>query len=94
MKTYRWLTLLAALLITVSEVLIFNSEAAQVPPTQASVAAARTLRVTRTGTRLLRQSTHSTGRLQRHEVQSESVDVPRRQATRFLPSPRQHKRTV
>jgi hypothetical protein len=39
-KTYRWLTLLAALLITVSEVLIFNSEAAQVPPAQASVAAA------------------------------------------------------
>jgi hypothetical protein len=39
-KTYRWLTLVAALLVTLSEVLIFNSEAARDPQRQASVAAA------------------------------------------------------
>lgn len=29
MKTYRWLTLVAALLITLCEVLVFNSQAAR-----------------------------------------------------------------
>jgi hypothetical protein len=40
MKTYRWLTLVAALLITLSEVVVFNSKAAQAPPQQVHVAAA------------------------------------------------------
>jgi hypothetical protein len=39
MKTYRWLTLIAALLITLGEVLVFKSEGAQVPQQQATVAA-------------------------------------------------------
>jgi len=41
MKSYRWLTLIAALLITVSEVLFFESQADQAPPEQAHVAAGR-----------------------------------------------------
>ena len=40
MKTYEWLILGAALLITVCEVLIFNSQAAAAPQKQANVAAA------------------------------------------------------
>jgi hypothetical protein len=36
-KTYRWLTLVAALLITLCEVLLFNSQMAGSPPKQASV---------------------------------------------------------
>jgi len=39
-KTYRWLTLVAALLITLCEVLVFNSQAARAPQKQANVAAA------------------------------------------------------
>jgi hypothetical protein len=39
-KTYRWLTLGAALLITLCEVLLFNSEVVGSPPKQASVGAA------------------------------------------------------
>jgi len=38
MKTYEWLILFAALLITVCEVLIFTSQAAGAPQKQASVA--------------------------------------------------------
>ena len=38
MKTYQWLILVAALLITLCEVLIFNSQAARAPQTQANVA--------------------------------------------------------
>ena len=41
MKSYRWLTLIAALLITVSEVLFFESQADQAPPKQAHVAPGR-----------------------------------------------------
>jgi hypothetical protein len=37
-KTYRWLTLVAALLITLSEVLVFNSEAGRGPQKQATLA--------------------------------------------------------
>jgi hypothetical protein len=37
-KTYRWLTLVAALLITLCEVLVFNSQAARAPQKQANVA--------------------------------------------------------
>jgi hypothetical protein len=40
MKIYRWLTLIAALLITLGEVLVFRTEAAQGPETQANAAAA------------------------------------------------------
>ena len=40
MKTYEWLILVAALLITVCEVLIFNSQGAAAPQKQANVAAA------------------------------------------------------
>lgn len=39
MKTYEWLILVAALLITLCEVLIFNSQAAAAPQKQANVAA-------------------------------------------------------
>jgi hypothetical protein len=39
-KTYRWLTLVAALLITLCEVLLLNSQVAGNPPKQASVGAA------------------------------------------------------
>jgi hypothetical protein len=39
-KTYRWLTVVAALLITLCEVLVFNSQAARGPQKQANVAAA------------------------------------------------------
>jgi hypothetical protein len=39
-KTHRWLTLTAALLITLSEVVIFTSESARVPESQANAAAA------------------------------------------------------
>ncbi len=39
MKTYQWLILFAALLITLCEVLIFNSQAARAPQTQANIAA-------------------------------------------------------
>jgi hypothetical protein len=39
MKSYRWLTLIAALLITVCEVLVFKSQADQAPQKQANVAA-------------------------------------------------------
>jgi hypothetical protein len=38
MKSYRWLTLIAALLITLCEVLVFRSQAAQAPTKQANVA--------------------------------------------------------
>jgi hypothetical protein len=41
MKSYRWLTLIAALLITVGEVLVFESQADQTPLKQAPVAAGR-----------------------------------------------------
>ncbi len=40
MKRYEWLTLVAALLITLCEVLVFNSQAARGPQKQANVAAA------------------------------------------------------
>jgi hypothetical protein len=40
MKSYRWITLIAALVITVCEILVFNSQAAQTPQRQASVGAA------------------------------------------------------
>ena len=39
MKSYEWLILGAALLITVCEVLVFTSQAARAPLKQASVAA-------------------------------------------------------
>jgi hypothetical protein len=39
MKSYRWLTLIAALLITVCEVLVLKSQTAQVLQQQASVGA-------------------------------------------------------
>lgn len=35
MKSYRWLTLIAALLITVCEVLVFESQAGQAPQQRA-----------------------------------------------------------
>lgn len=38
MKTHRWLTLVAALLITLCEVLVFNSQSARGPQKQANVA--------------------------------------------------------
>ena len=38
MKSYRWLTLIAALLITLGEVLVFRSQAAQAPTKQANAA--------------------------------------------------------
>ncbi len=41
MKSYRWLTLIAALLITLGEVLVFKSQAAQAPQTHANAAAAQ-----------------------------------------------------
>jgi hypothetical protein len=41
MKSYRWLTLTAALLITLCEVLVFRSQAAQAPLNHANAAAAR-----------------------------------------------------
>lgn len=40
MKNYEWFTLIAALLITVCEVLVFNSEAARAPQQRADVAVA------------------------------------------------------
>lgn len=40
MKTHRWLTLLAALLITLCEVLVFNSQSARGPENQANTGAA------------------------------------------------------
>jgi hypothetical protein len=40
MKSYRWITLLAALVITVCEILVFESQAAQTPQRQAGVGAA------------------------------------------------------
>jgi hypothetical protein len=40
MKRCKWLTLVAALLITLTEVLVFNSQAARGPQKQANVAAA------------------------------------------------------
>ena len=39
-KTHRWLTLTAAFLITLSEVVIFASQSARVPGSQATAAAA------------------------------------------------------
>jgi hypothetical protein len=39
MKSYQWFTLLAALLITVCEVLVFTSESGEAPQQQASSAA-------------------------------------------------------
>jgi hypothetical protein len=39
-KTHRWLTLTAALLITLSEAVIFTSQSARVPESQANAAAA------------------------------------------------------
>lgn len=39
MKNYRWLTLIAAVLITACEVLVFNSDTARSPQKQADVAA-------------------------------------------------------
>jgi hypothetical protein len=39
-KTYRWFTLVAALLITVCEVVLFSSQVAERPPKHASVGAA------------------------------------------------------
>jgi uncharacterized membrane protein YdfJ with MMPL/SSD domain len=39
MKSYRWITLIAALVITVCEILVFESQAAQTPQRQASVGA-------------------------------------------------------
>jgi hypothetical protein len=39
-KTYRWLTLVAALLITVGEGLVFNSQSARAPQGQANAGAA------------------------------------------------------
>jgi hypothetical protein len=39
MKTYEWLILVTALLITLCEVLIFNSQAAAAPQKQANLAA-------------------------------------------------------
>lgn len=39
MKSYRWITLIAALLITVCEILVFQSQSAQTPQGQASVGA-------------------------------------------------------
>ena len=39
MKSYRWFTLIAALLITVCEVLVFESQSAHAPYGQANVAA-------------------------------------------------------
>jgi hypothetical protein len=39
MKTYEWLTLVAALLITLCEVLVFDSQAGRAPQRQANVAA-------------------------------------------------------
>jgi len=39
MKRFEWLTLVAALLITVCEVLVFNSQTAREPQQQADVAA-------------------------------------------------------
>jgi hypothetical protein len=39
-KTYRWLTLLAALLITLGEGLVFNSQSARGPERQANAGAA------------------------------------------------------
>jgi hypothetical protein len=39
-KTYRWVTLVAALLITLCEVLLFNSQVPGSSPKQASVGAA------------------------------------------------------
>ena len=40
MKTYRWLTLVAALLITLGELLVFTSESGRDPQQQADVLAA------------------------------------------------------
>ena len=40
MKSYRWLTLIAALLITLCEVLIFRSQATQAPYKQTNVVGA------------------------------------------------------
>jgi uncharacterized membrane protein YdfJ with MMPL/SSD domain len=37
MKSYRWITLLGALVITVCEILVFESQAAQTPQRQANV---------------------------------------------------------
>ena len=42
MKSYRWITLIAALVITVCEILVFESQAAQTPQRQANVGAAAT----------------------------------------------------
>lgn len=39
-KTHRWLTLAAALLITLCEVLVFNSQSARGPERQANAGAA------------------------------------------------------
>ena len=39
MKNYRWFTLIAALLITVCEVLVFESQSVRAPDGQADVAA-------------------------------------------------------
>jgi len=44
MKSYRWITLIAALVITVCEILVFESQAAQTPQRQASVGPPQTLR--------------------------------------------------
>lgn len=39
MKDYRWLPIVAALLVTVSEVLIFKAQLAHVPAQQVNIAA-------------------------------------------------------
>jgi uncharacterized lipoprotein YmbA len=39
MKSYRWLTLIAALLITACEVLVLKTQTAQVPQQQPNVGA-------------------------------------------------------
>jgi hypothetical protein len=42
MKSYRWITLVAALVITVCEILVFESQAAQTPQRQANAGGAAT----------------------------------------------------
>jgi hypothetical protein len=42
MKSYRWVTLIAALMITVCEILVFESQAAPTPQRQANVGAGAT----------------------------------------------------
>jgi len=74
-KTYRWLTLVAALLITLCEVLVFNSQAARGAQKQVNVAAATDLG-SGTDPHLSLPGITTGRRPQMHEVQSESVDIP------------------